>query len=136
MAAPQTSDELARGIEALVAGHLSHTEITAQEALQRAFAGARAPKRRRARPPSPAPNKARHNSRRSPEEIATIADRLCAAVVEHPGEAMVVFADLLETPAKDLHRPMSVLKKQGRIRSTGSKPHTRYFPLPSARAQE
>jgi hypothetical protein len=47
----------------------------------------------------------------------------------HPGETMVVLAPQLGASADDLHRPMSLLKRSGRVRSVGQRHQTRYFPM-------
>jgi hypothetical protein len=41
---------------------------------------------------------------------------------------MVVFAAELELGVRDLQRPMSLLKRDGRVRSVGQRQSMRYFP--------
>ena len=41
---------------------------------------------------------------------------------------MTVHAKALETNVRDLHRPMTLLKRAGRLRTVGVRNNTRYFP--------
>jgi hypothetical protein len=66
------------------------------------------------------------------DEVSAVAERLYRAVCAHPGESMAVLADELGAPARELHRPMALLKQAGRVRSVGQRHQTRYFPRTGA----
>ena len=57
--------------------------------------------------------------------MRTIYEALC----QSPGEKMAVLAPMIGATARDLNRPMLLLKRSGRIRSVGTKHATRYFPM-------
>lgn len=67
--------------------------------------------------------------RRSRERLAELERRLYAAVCAQPGETMVVLAQALGTTVRELNRPATLLRQQGRIRSAGQRQYTRYFPM-------
>jgi hypothetical protein len=67
--------------------------------------------------------------RRPPAEIAALGERLYKAVCATPGETMSILAGQVGVAARDLHRPMTCLKRAGRIRAVGSRHLTRYFPM-------
>lgn len=134
MAAPKSPDELAAQIESLVLAYVAEAQRSAQDALTRAFSTPRSSKLRPAAPDQPRSKRRQQGPRRSPEAIAELADRLAMAIANQPGETMTVFAQELGVAVRDLHRPMTVLKDQGRIRSVGQRQLTRYFPTAPGRA--
>jgi cytochrome c5 len=126
--------DLAEGIERLVREYMSTIRATAQAAVERAVAvgiGGRPTtsmkERRSAAAPSAAP--AHLGKRRAAEEIGMLGERLYEALCQTPGETMVVLAPVVGATARELHRPMTVLKRAGRIRSVGTRHATRYFPM-------
>ena len=129
MAKTSSTQELGQRIEQLVLEHIAASRRTAQEAVERAFAATMATSgtertQRRSKV-------AAERRRRMPAEIAALGDRLYQAVCDQPGETMVVLAADLGASARDLHRPMSLLKRDGRVRSVGQRHRTRYFPVGS-----
>ena len=46
-----------------------------------------------------------------------------------PGETMMVLAPAVGAAARELHRPMALLKRTGRARSVGLRQATRYYPM-------
>lgn len=70
--------------------------------------------------------------RRTPAEMAAMCERLYQAVCAHPGETMAVLTAHVGASVRELNRPMNQLKDAGRIRSAGSRNHTRYFPMAAA----
>ena len=66
---------------------------------------------------------------RSREDLAQLEQRLYEAVCAQPGETMVVLAQAVGATARELKRPATRLRQQGRIRSAGQRQHTRYFPM-------
>lgn len=122
-----SNQELGERIERLVQEHIAASRKTAQKAVERAFAlGTVVPSRAR---------QGRKNSgsgsskRRTPMEIAALGERLYEAVCAKPGETMSVLAADVGVSARELHRPMSTLKRGGRVRSVGARSFTRYFPM-------
>lgn len=128
MAKTSSTQELGQRIEQLVLEHIAASRRTAQEAVERAFARAMVTsgsKQTRQR------SKASERKRRAPAEIAALGERLYQAVCSKPGETMVVLASDVGASARELHRPMSLLKREGRVRSVGQRHRTRYFPVGS-----
>jgi hypothetical protein len=119
-----TPQALCERIEQLVQEYISATRIAAQAAMDRAFAstgGEKVMKRRQDGAPRP--------SRRRPSaEVAALGEQLYAAVRERPGETMTGLAPVVGRSARDLQRPMTLLKRAGRVRSVGRRQGTRYFP--------
>jgi hypothetical protein len=122
--------DLCEGIEHLVEEYISATRAAAQAAVDRAFATPAAVDvkgRRQSRPVE------REGSgvRRGPDEIGSLGERLYEAVCTMPGETMTVLAPVVGATARELHRPMTWLKRAGRLRSVGTRHATRYFPMAS-----
>jgi hypothetical protein len=69
------------------------------------------------------------SKRRAPEEIAALGERLYQAVCAKPGETMTVLMADVGGSARELQRPMALLKRAGRVRSVGARHLTRYFPM-------
>ena len=128
MKATTSHEELAQRIEELVRAHIAESHRVAQEAVERAFKDGRRSTRPKGARASVAKGRAPSN-RRDPEEIAALGERLYAAVCAHPGEGMKVLAGEVGATARELHRPMTNLKRTGRVRSVGQRHATRYFPL-------
>jgi hypothetical protein len=125
MANTTTPQALGERIERLVQDYISETRIAAQAAMDRAFAtsaGERAKKQDRQA-------KRRMSSRRPSAELVAIGERLYAAMCNTPGETMTVLAPAVGCSARELHRPMSLLKQAGRVRSVGNRQGTRYYPM-------
>ena len=123
------SQTLSDQIEQLVREHIESTRRAAAEAVERAFASSSAaPRANAARSQRRAPSR-----RRGPDEIAALGERLYAAVVAEPGETMAVLAPAVGETPRDLHRPMAMLKRAGRVRSVGERHQTRYYPTALAR---
>lgn len=74
--------------------------------------------------------------RRSAEEMARVAEQLYELVCAQPGESMMRFAEQTGLRTRDLHRPMSKLKAEGRVRSVGQRHLTRYFPSVGRRSRD
>jgi len=121
------SPTLSEQIEQLVREHIEMTRRAAAEAVERAFASTSAVV---AAPRSSATRSSRRapGRRRGPDEIAALGERLYAAVIAEPGETMAVLAPAVGETPRDLHRPMAMLKRAGRVRSVGARHQTRYYP--------
>ncbi len=110
-------------VEQLLREHLAACEAAAADAIRAAFRRASAPKSsqpRTVRAPA---------ARRSREVIAALGEQLYEAIRRHPGETMAVIAPVVGATAKELRRPATLLRRQGRIRSIGQRQFTRYFPM-------
>jgi hypothetical protein len=96
--------------------------------VKRAFGGASAaaPTRKRGR------GSRATGQRRDPAVVAELAERLHAEVLASPGESMTVYAERLDAGVRELHRPMTLLKRAGRLRTTGVRNNTLYFPTPGS----
>jgi len=127
MANTSSTQELGQRIERLVLEHIAASRRAAQDAVERAFATTTKPSATRSHR-----SKSRADSkRRPPAEIAALGERLYQAVRTKPGETMTVLAVEVGASARELHRPMSLLKRDGRVRSVGQRHRTRYFPVGS-----
>lgn len=124
------SQTLSEQIEHLVREHIEATRRAAAQAVERAFASSSSSSRRPAA--CRAPRRAA-GGRRSPDEIAAIGEQLYAAVVADPGETMAVLAPGVGATPSELHRPMAMLKRDGRVRSVGQRHQTRYYPTAGGR---
>jgi len=120
--------ELADGIEHLVREYIATIQVAARVAVERAVAaasvgGVAAPRAKKG------PRAPREGSRRSADEIRLLGERFYDALCRSPGETMSVLAPVVGATSQELHRPMQLLKRAGRIRSVGAKHATRYFPM-------
>lgn len=123
----QQTESLEAEIERVVRKHLAAYQAAANAAVARAFASTTR---------SPVPRTGAHarrspGRRRPPSEVAALAERLYEAVCKHPGETMAVIAAHVGESPRALNRPMTHLKRAGRVRSAGQRHMTRYFPLSS-----
>jgi hypothetical protein len=121
-------DDLAEGIERLVREYISTIHITAQAAVKRAIA-AGVPSDGGAKVKQVhAPGASRPGTRRASDEIGTLSERFYEVLCRMPGETMTVLAPAVGATSRELHRPMTLLKRAGRVRSVGTRHATRYFP--------
>lgn len=115
-------------VERLVREHLAALEAAASAAVREGF-------RRAARPTSPTRRASARtsqgpSSRRRPREVMVeLQERLYRAVCAHPGETMTVLARAIGSTARELNRPATLLRREGRVRSVGQRHATRYFPM-------
>lgn len=119
------TEKLEAEIEQVVRKHLAAYQAAVSAAVERAFASATPLVR------SSGPKRRAAGGRRAPTEVAALAERLYEAVCAHPGETMAVIAPQVGESAQALNRPMTHLKRAGRVRSAGQRHMTRYFPLSS-----
>jgi len=61
--------------------------------------------------------------------MSALGERLYGAIVAHPGAAMNTLAAELGATPRQLNRPATTLRRQGRVRSVGQRQATRYFPM-------
>ena len=118
------NQSLSEQIEQLVREHIEMSRRAASAAVERAFSSS---------PSSPRSKTAQSTGRaiarrRPPTEVAALGERFYEAVCAQPGETMSVLGPQLGMTPGELHRPMMVLKRAGRVRSVGERHQTRYFP--------
>ena len=127
MANITSTQELGERIERLVQEHIAATRRAAQDAVARAFASSTG---ERARPRVHRQVRSSAGlARRTPGEMAALADRFYEAVCAKPGETMRVLMGDVGASARELNRPVAFLKRAGRVRTVGARNHTRYFPM-------
>ncbi len=119
-------EEMETQIETLVREHITACRKAAGSAVERAFGST--PKRSTTRTTGTAPRTS-GGSRRSAEEMSGLGERLFDAVRANPGAGMTMLMVQVGSSARDLHRPMMLLKNAGRVRSVGQRGATRYFPM-------
>ncbi|MGO9832599.1 MAG: winged helix-turn-helix domain-containing protein [Polyangiaceae bacterium] len=119
-----TNVELGERIERLIQEHFAASRKAAQEAIERAFASTSKPPVRAA----PAAQR-RSGTKRPSADIAALGERLYRAVCAKPGETIAVLAPMADASSRELHRPMTLLRRAGRVRSVGTRHMTRYFPM-------
>jgi cytochrome c5 len=99
--------ELGERIERVVQEYISATRVAAQTAMDRAFATSVEPTAKRQRQQSAR----RVNHRRPSAELTLLGERLYAAMCKAPAETMMVLAPTVDRSARELHRPMALLKR-------------------------
>ena len=124
-----STQDLGERIEQLVQEHISATRLAAQAAVERAFSAHTAARGRASQGRSSRTAATATGRRRASAEVAALAERLYDAVARRPGETMAALAPIVGSSARELNRPMRLLKRAGRLRSVGQKHATRYFPL-------
>ena len=67
-------------------------------------------------------------AKRPPEELAATVAKLGAYIAKNPGQGIEAIGKALATPTKDLALPVKKLLATGKIKVTGEKRATRYFP--------
>jgi hypothetical protein len=122
-----TPQGLGERIERLVQEYISETRIAARAAMDRAFATSAGEKAKKQ--DQQAKRRTSSSSRRPSAELVAIGERLYAAMCDAPGETMTVLAPAVGCSARELHRPMSLLKQAGRVRTVGNRQGTRYYPM-------
>lgn len=115
-------DEIRRGFEAALGG-------TAPQASR----PRPAPRATTTSPRPSAPAKfasagRKKGQKRSPEELKALEDALLAHIRENTGKRIEEINRVLKVPTKDLARPISKLLAAKKIKTTGQKRATRYFP--------
>ncbi len=127
MTKANTTWDLGERIERLVQEHISASRKAAEEAVERAFAtAAKVPARATASAAKQA------SPRRPSADISALGERLYRAVCAKPGETMAVLAPMAGASARELHRPMTLLRRAGRVRAVGRRHATHYFPMANA----
>ena len=71
----------------------------------------------------------RVSTRRAPEEPAELTEALYEAVCATPGASMRVLSESVERGCRELALPVRRLMRDGRVKKTGQRDQTRYFPV-------
>lgn len=122
-------------IEQLVREHIAAVRARAAAAVARGFGESAEPVSKEV-PSQRKPSARRPASRRrTAQEVADLAERLCAAVHTQPGETMRHLAPRVGATPSELSIAVERLRSQGRVRTVGQRQHTRYFPTAPAPAQ-
>lgn len=127
-----TTSELGRRIEQVIAEHVAAAQREAQRAVAQAFGEAVAAGRPRVA--GRAAETRRSSKRRASGDLLALGERFYGVLCRRPGETMAVLAAEVGASAKELHRAVARLKQGGRVRAVGQRSHTRYFPLSSSTA--
>jgi hypothetical protein len=122
--------DLEQRIEQLVREHIAAVQRSAREAIERAFGGSGGAARKPTQ--TVAAGAATGGRRRARGELTAVAERLYRAVCAHPGEGIVALAAELGMSARELQRPMGLLRESGRVRSVGQRHLMRYYPRTGA----
>jgi len=68
-------------------------------------------------------------AKRKPEVLAELTERLYRAVCASPGASMRALSEAIEQTPRELQLPVHRLLSDGRIKKTGQRDQTRYFPV-------
>ena len=122
--------DLEQQIEQLVREHIVAVQRSVREAIDRAFAVSAGAVRKPAQ--KVATTAGTGGRRRARAELSAVAERLYRTVCARPGEGIVALAGELGVSARELQRPMALLRQSGRVRSVGQRHLTRYYPRTGA----
>lgn len=127
-----TTTELERQIEQMVAAHVAALRKGAQGAVERAFAAASAAA------PAVAPSRPRAartaSKRRAGSELSALGERFFEELNRKPGETMAALSAEMGASPRELHRAVARLRQAGRVRTIGERSRMRYFPLSATAA--
>jgi phosphoribosylanthranilate isomerase len=121
----RTEQSLSAKIENLVREHIMLLQAEAAASVARAFEKTAKQKAVRKCTPAHIPAK----KHRSKEEILEQTERLHGAILAKPGATMMEISEHLGLSAIQLHGSMMRLKDAKRVRSSGERQFTRYFPI-------
>lgn len=71
----------------------------------------------------------RQSPSRSPDEIKAIVNELYAQICKQPGATMISFSKAMNRPSPSLTIPIRKLVAEGKVKKTGQRSDTRYFPV-------
>jgi hypothetical protein len=134
MRAKTSTESFEERIEQLIREQVAAIRVRAQAAVVRAFAESSVAPQKPASPTTKRPPRKPPSQRRTHEQVADLAERLCAAVYAEPGLTMLRLAPQVGATASELSIAVARLRQQGRVRTVGQRQHTRYFPVAPASA--
>jgi hypothetical protein len=125
-----TTVELEKQIEQMVAAHVVALRKAAQGAVERAFAAAVVSV---GAPPAVTASRPRATrgagKRRATTELSALGERFFEVLSLKPGETMGVLSAEMGASPVELHRAVARLREAGRVRTIGERSQMRYFPL-------
>lgn len=125
-----TTDELEKQIEQMVAAHVAALRKAAQGAVERAFAAAAVGSAAATAVAPSRPHAARKaGKRRAKSELSALGERFFEVLSRKPGETMGVLSAEVGASPVELHRAVARLREAGRVRTIGERSQMRYFPL-------
>jgi hypothetical protein len=125
MSNTHSAQDLGQRIEQLIQEHFTASRLAAAEAVARGFgAAASKPSIQRGRASKPSPGRKRPSA-----DIAALGERFYEALCARPGETMTVLSAEVGASARDLQRPVTLLRRAGKVRSVGTRQATRYYPM-------
>lgn len=122
-------------IEQLVREQVAAIRARVETAMARGFGEPAVQASKEGTPQTKRPARRPPSRRRTPQEVADLAERLCAAVHAQPGETMRHMASQVGATPGELSIAADRLRSQGRVRTVGQRQHTRYFPTAPAPAR-
>lgn len=133
-----SSKSLEQRIDDLVHGVLASAREVALAAVSEAFArnevqllgrGGRSDRAAKKQRPQPRRSRARRPAqKRSPDELAALGEKVCAAICKKPGETMTYYAAEVSSSPVKLGVPVRRLIEEGRVRSIGDRNQRKYYP--------
>ena len=123
---PTSIEDLCQSIEHLIHEHLQACRAEVSATIERTFQSASRTKRQA----KATQTQTRESGpRRTEAELMAIAERFYDLLCKQPGEKMVALAAQLELTPRELHRPVTRLKRAKLVRTVGQRGHTRYYPI-------
>ena len=134
MRAKTSIEILEERIEQLVREHIAAIGARAQAAVARGLGALAVPTSKDLAPQAKLSSRRAASRRRTAQEVADLAERLCTAVHAQPGETMRHLAPQVGATPSELSIAVERLRSQGRLRTVGHRQFTRYFPTAPAPA--
>ena len=128
MRARTSTENFEERIEQLVREHITAIRGRAEAAVARGFAESAMRTSKSTAPQTKLSARRQRSRRRTAEELADLAERLCAAVHAQPGETMLRLAPQVGATPRQLSVVVTHLRSQMRVRTVGQHQYTRYFP--------
>jgi hypothetical protein len=128
MRAKTSTENFEERIEQLIREQIAAIRARAEAAVVRGFAESAVRSSIPAAPQTKISARRSASRRRTTEQVADLAERLCAAVHAVPGETMLRLAPQVGATPGELSVAATRLRQQGRVRTVGQRQHTRYFP--------
>ena len=111
-------------VSSLIQEILAEAQDIAIDGVREAFRGAHKPM------PRPVP-KRMSGKKRTTGEIEDLASKLYTEISAAPGSLMKALAPKVGATVRELNLPVRRLAAEGKVRSTGARSETRYFPVGS-----
>jgi hypothetical protein len=125
------TDPVSEALKNLVAAIEAIERMKARERILESLNGSDAPVAKwqtRAERTAKPPAKRAKGEKRNPDDLAKTVELLATYIRQFPGRSIEVIGTKLHIPTKDLTLPIKKLLVAKRIRTTGQKRATKYFP--------